>query len=200
MELNVIQYHVRRRRMKQVCPHAFVPGYSALKFDTSPWDDGRYCESWAHLVEWMRDRRLFMPVPCMRLLMYTVWCAAWLAIFLGERGARLDYKMVWRSPNPVKLLLAVWRISLSFRITRAARVQRKVFRWLATSAIFDIKIRKILVPTYSDQVVALVRRNVRHVLRQIARDQFPDLARFYESRIRVIKSRPRYYVDSWTII
>ena len=72
-------------------------------------------------------------------LLYTLSCSAWLAVYIAERSNRLNYSLVWKSPDPIRLLLRAWTVSFSMPLHRAARVQRKIKRFLSTSGIFPMR-------------------------------------------------------------
>ena len=125
---------------------SFAVGYGSRRRHAES-DDGRHCGDFQQLTAWLKFRGLELSIARMYQCMYTVFCAVWLALYLSERNTHLDYQAVWKHPNPVRLCLVVWKHSLGLSLQRAARVQRKIFRFLSSRGFFSVKVRTIRVCT-----------------------------------------------------
>ena len=73
-------------------------------------------------------------------LMYSVKHFAWLALYLAQSGARLDYKQAWNCPHTRSLLFGAWQLSKTFHRKMAARVQSKIERFRSTSPLTRTRI------------------------------------------------------------
>ena len=82
-----------------------------LKLANGAQDDGRHCEDFQQLQRWMKFKHIRLSTKNFYMVMYHFICASFLAVYIAERGVKLDYSMIWRSTNPVKLMLKVWRVS-----------------------------------------------------------------------------------------
>ena len=120
--------------------------------------------------------------------MYTVTLASWLSVYLAERSSRFDYQQVWHSSDPLRLILAVWSISLNFDHIRRTRVQRKMFRFIDTSYLLSTRRPVIRVATHSLVVVRHVKRMLRVLLAAVRRNHYHELSFILQHRTKVVQA------------
>ena len=120
-------------------------------FDLSFFGDGRHCESSRHLVQYL-CANFGLWSENVKAVMYSLECATWLAVFLGEKQTHLEYQRVWDSGHAIQLMLGFGTF-LCASTPRAAWVQRKTFRFLSTSGKLSTRRHRIYVPTHSEFIV-----------------------------------------------
>ena len=131
--------------------------------------------------------------------MYTLPGAAWLAIYLADRGTRLDYKLVWANPNPVRLPIQVWYVACKLNYVRFARVLRKVVRFLDSSGIFSCRHEHIYIASHSSIVQfvhAQMRTAIHHLTQTIAYNVYPEFVVWLRQHIHVHRTTRPTLLDA----
>ena len=123
------------------------------------------------------------PTSVIMADIYLPQYALLLALYLGGKCRRLDYKRVWQWKNPIESLLLVWEKARSLDHLRKVRVQRKVDRFFRTSSLFPAKQFRICVSSSSKKVLGAVRTIKRGLIRIIASRSSVLFGRYLASKL-----------------
>ena len=121
-------------------------------------------------------------------MMYAVERVAWLALFLSQKHARLNYQQLWDTGRARAIATGAWVFAGEFDHENAARAQSKLERFLNTSPLTSCKTFVIKVPTRCPRVLSKVKRQVFGILASVRKNSH-WWSIMLSNKIRVVRAK-----------
>jgi len=109
----------------------------------------------------------------------------WLALFLAGRGARLDYKRVWRKANPVQFCVLLWAATWKLPALSQRVARTKVERFLLTAHLLPCRVIHVEVPARTQAHMRAAKARARQLLACISARSSREVADFVGSFMRI---------------
>lgn len=128
------------------------------------------------------------------IMAHTLQFCTWLVAYLGQRGARLNYKLAWAASSTRHLILACWVHTLRSPRHIASRVQSKLERFLLSGDIVNPRSFSFQIPSEDKRTSAAFKRMINSLLLNLRKTLGNDIATFFTHKTRIVKGKaPRMH-------